>query len=527
MSFLGRIKKLASETAIYGLSSIVGRMIGYLLVPIYTQVFEPDRYGIVTIVYAAFIVLNILYTYGLEGAYLRFASGSKGRPQANDVFSTATWMLLGTSVIFSGIFLALRDPIGVQLLQLPEMWTYLLYYAAGIVVLDTLAIVPMAELRLQNRPWRFAGIRLANILTNVGLNLIFLLVLGWGIEAVLLANLIASAVMLLLLAPVYLERFRPRFERPLMREMLRFGLPILPGGIGYAITEIINRIYLTRMDGARVLELYGDSIDRAALEAKAAEAAAAAGDQQAAIEAFDNVFGTYVVGVYSAALKLGVFMMLVAQMFKFAWQPFFLQHSEDPDAKPLFSRVFTVFTAIGLAAFLGVSFFAQELVSLPLPGGRYLIEPSYWLGLSVVPLILLAYFFEGWYYVFTAGAYIEKKTVYFIYCTGLGALVTITMNVTLVPIYGMVAAAWSMVAGYLAMAVMLALLTQRIYPLPLQWGRVLSMLALAGGIFGAWYFVDMLQVWYIELALLIGFVGGLVGLRIVPLHILRQITRRS
>lgn len=510
MAFASRLKQLASETAIYGASSILGRMIGYLLVPFYTWYFEPHRYGVVLAIYAAFVFLNVLYTYGMEAAYLTFASKAKEKANVQEIFSTATWLLLGSTAIFSLLLVVLKDEVGL-LINIEGQWTYLLYYAAGILFFDTMAVVPFADLRLQNRPWRFAVVRLAGIFTNIGLNIGLIVGLGWGISAVLLSNVISSGLVVLLLMPVYTDRLRWTFKPELQKQLLRFGLPFLPSGLGFAMTEVVNRTYIGRMSGERVLDLYGSSIN---LEATALETA-------------EGIYGQHMMGVFGAALKIGVAMMLVAQMFRFAWQPFFLKHAEDADAKPLFARVFTLFTAAELSIFLAVSFFADELVALPVPNVGYFIEPSYWLGLHVVPLILLAYLFQGWYYVFSAGLYITQKTIYFIHCTVLGAAVTLVLNIWLVPYYGMAAAAWATVAAYMVMALSLLFITQRFYPIQYAWKRIGMMGLLAGGTFFAWYLVKPLQTWWWELLLLGGFAGGLLALRIVPLQTLRQVMRRS
>ncbi|MBT8400053.1 MAG: polysaccharide biosynthesis C-terminal domain-containing protein [Rhodothermia bacterium] len=525
MSFRSRVTKLASETAVYGVSSVVGRLITFLLVPFYTQFFAPDVYGVVILLYTAFVFLNILYTYGMESAYLKYASGSEGRDRKEDVFSIAIWSLLATSVSISVIILLLRGPM-LEVIGVDTRWIHLLYYAVAILTLDTLAVVPFAELRLANRPVTFAGIKIANILTNVGLNVFLIVGLRWGIESIFIANLASSALSLVLLAPLLLKNLRLRFGSAFWGEMMRFGLPFLPGGLGYALTDRVNLFFLAQMDRENVIRLYGDSIDVSALAARAQEAATAVG-QAAGSAATDAVFGQYVAGVFGTVWKLGIFMMLLVQMFRFAWQPFFLQHADDEDAKPLFSRVFTLFTATSLFVLLAVSLFAEELVAIPLPGGRTLIEGSYWLGLSIVPIALLAYFFQGWYYNFSAGAYIRKKTIYFVHCTLAGGLVAVVLNALFVPAYGMLAAAWATAAAYGVMALMLGVIMYRFYPMPYEWGRVTTLLALAGSLFAIWYLVEGADNLAAEFGLLAAYVAGLFGARVIRVGAVRSLLSRS
>lgn len=508
MSFLSRIQKLASETAIYGISTIVGRLVNFLLVPLYVNFFPPDRYGIVVLVYTSFLILNHVYQHGMESAYLKFASGSEERGRLGNVFSTATWSLLLVSLALSGAMLALRDPLS-HLIQIGPAWTYLWYYAAAILSLDALAIVPFAELRLQNRPLYFAALKLSNIAINVGLNIGLIIGMGMGIEAIFISNVVASASTFLLVLPLYARLLTPSFDGGLWKQLMAFGLPFLPSGISYAFVDRVNLFFLGSMDGSRVLELYRNAIPPGTI----AEGGLRAGE----------VLSQYVTGIFGAVWKLGVFMMLVAQMFRFAWQPFFLQHAGDEDAKPLFARIFTLYTAASTGVLLAVSFLVDELVALPLMGDRRLIPEAYWFALYLVPVALLAYFFQGWYYNFMAGAYIEKKTKYFVVCTFAGAVVALIVNITLIPVFGMLAAAWATTVAYAVMALSLLFIVQRFYPVPYSWSAILRIGLLGGGLFFLWYTYAGLQIWWIECGLLIGYLLGLFVLRVLPIGTVRRL----
>ncbi len=532
MAFASRIRKLASETAIYGLSSVLGRLLNYVLVPFYTWYFSPDEYGVVIALYAAFVFLNIVYTYGMEAAYMKYASGREGRQRVKKTFSTAAWTLLASSSLLSLLLVLFRRPVA-DVIGLDGPWVHLIYYAAAILWLDTMAVIPFAELRLAGRPWRFAGTRLAGIVANVVLNIVLIAGLHLDIEAILLANTLSSAVTLALLLPVYWTYLQPLFDRFLWRELLRFGWPFLPSGIGYALTEMVSRFYLVHMPRERVLALYGSWLDEEKLAAKAVEAAERVRQaaEQAGVfdkaritrmmtEAADRVYGAYVVGVFGTMYKLGIFMMLFAQMFRFAWQPFFLQHAEDSDARELFARVFTLFTAVGLFIWLAVSFWADELVSFPLPRVGYLIEPSYWPGLFIVPLILLAYLFQGWYYNFSAGLYIKKQTRYFVHNTLAGGLVTLALNMGLVPLYGMLAAAWATLLAYATMAMGLFLTARRFYPIAYEWRKIGMMAVWAGSLFALWKHMPPFQSFWMEGLLLLVFTAGLFLSGILPYQML-------
>ena len=512
MAFLSRIKKLASETAIYGISTIVGRLVNYLLVPIYLSFFDPELYGIVGLVYTSFLILNHVFQHGMESAYLKFASGKEGRGQVGQVFSTATWSLLGISLGLSGLILLFRMPLS-NLVSIGPDWAHLWYFAVAILTMDALSIVPFAELRLQNRPINFAAVKLANILINVGLNLVLIIGFAYGIEAIFISNLVASVCTFLLLLPMYGRLLRGAFHFPMWKQLMVFGLPFIPSGLSYAFVDRVNLFFLGRMDAEQVLALY-----RGVMPDSTFEAAQAMGDV---------VFGQYVVGIFNGVWKLGVFMMLVVQMFRFAWQPFFLQHAEDEDAPQLFSRVFTVFTAGSLFVLLGVAFFIDILVAIPNPLGGTLMPEAYWFALYLVPIAMVGYFFQGLYFNFTAGAYIEKKTSYFVVCTFAGAVVSLLINIFLIPYYGMLAAAWATAIAYAVMAVTLLFIVRRFYPVPYDWWAVGKTAVLAAGLYALWEINGLAENWLAEAGLLFGYIAGLIVFRVVPWHVISTLFRIS
>ncbi len=501
-----RIRQLASETAVYGVSSILGRLINFALVPFYTNVLPIDHYGVVILVYTALVFLQIVFTYGMESAYLRFAAGADGRARVQTTFSSALWSLTGSSIALSALLFAFQSQaawvIGIQ-----ESWFDLVYLATAILALDALAVVPMAELRLSNRPWRFASARLLNVAVNVTLNLYLILGLGMGVRAIFVANLAASASVLLFLTPEFVRYLRPRFDSALCKKMVKFGFPFVPGGLAYALSERVSLFFLGRMTADQVLALYGDRIN-----ADLISSVSSAADQAA------SVYGQYIVSVFGTAYKLAIFMMLVSQMFRYAWQPFFLNRADDPDARELFARVFTLFTAGAGFVVLGVSFFAMELVSIPLPGGRHVIPEAYWLGLQIVPLALIGYVFQGWYYNFSVGIYLEKQTRYFIHATVVGGTVSVILTALLVPSMGMMGAALATTVAFASMAFTLLFFSQRAYSVPYRWGRVAGIVSAAGVCLGLWFVIDGLQVWWAEMLLILAYLivlyaGGIMKVR--------------
>ncbi|MCW9707570.1 lipopolysaccharide biosynthesis protein [Fodinibius salsisoli] len=440
-----KLKELLSDTLVYGISSVLARFINYLLVPFYTDVFRADQYGIVGLVYAAIIFLNVIFTFGMESAYLRYA---KDREKAQDVFKTLQVALLVVATILA-VLLWLFAPALMPLMSLsPEMQNFY-FLMIGIIWFDTLGKVPFAELRLVRKSVSFAVIRTADVLLNIGLNFYFILGLGWGIEAVFIANLIASAVTTIVLWILTRHMLRGSVKRSLFDKALAFGLPFIPGGLGYAINESLDRFLLNNyLPEGTIHQLYGSGFTHEA-----------------------------VVGIYNACYKLGVFMLLVVTMFKMAWQPFFLRHADDPESEDLYREVFRYFNAVAGICFLIVALFIDQIVQIKVPVlDAFIIGKEYWLGLNIVPLLLAAYWFQGWYMNFSAGIFIREKTKVLPVITLIGAAVTIAGNLLLLPYLGMMGSAAATLISYAAMALLLYQQSVKVYQVNYQMGRAFGMI---------------------------------------------------
>jgi len=445
---LKKLKELLSDTLVYGISSVLARFINYLLVPFHTDVFRPAQYGIIGLVYAGITFLNVVFTFGMESAYLRYA---KDREQARDVFKTIQLGLLAASSALALLLWAL-SPFVMPLMSLEPGTESLYLLMIGILWFDTLSIVPFAELRLVRRSMLFAAIRTGNVLINLGLNFYLILGLGWGIEAVFTANIVASGATTVLLWVLTARMMGGSWSRQVFDKALRFGLPFIPAGIGYAINEMLDRFFLNNYISRQTVEsIYG------------------AGYTPEAI-----------VGVYNACYKLAVFMLLFIQMFRMAWQPFFMRHSDDPEAKRLFRDVFRYFNVAAGVLFLAVALFVEEIVQIRIPVlDAYIIGKEYWMGLNIVPILLGAYWFHGWYMNFSAGIFIEEKTRILPQITLAGAAVTLVANLVMIPLYGMTGSALATLLSYASMALLLYYQSRQVYRVPYQMIRALLMLATA------------------------------------------------
>ncbi len=421
------LQRLGTDTAIYGISTIVGRFLNFLLVPFYTNILLPEELGIVSYLYSMIAFMNVLYSYGMESAYFRYATSLEiGKPKQN--FSMPFVALLSTSVCFSLTILVLQNPIA-NVLNIPAHHNTLIIYAAGIMALDAVAIVPFAALRLERKAKMFAAIKVVNIAVNVVLNIILLVGFNMGVEGVFISGLVASGVTLLPLFVTVFPHLSFKMNMPLLKALLAFALPYIPAGLATQAIQVIDRPIMRALtDDATV-------------------------------------------GIYQANYRLGIFMMLIVQMFDFAWRPFYFSIAKEPNAKKIFARVLTYLVLFMSTVFLVLTLFIEDMVKISL-FGHHLIHSNYWSGLSIVPIVLLGYLFLGVSNNFSAGVYIEKKTQYLPMITFIGAVVNIFANYMLIPSIGILGGAWATLLAYLVMAIVLYLVVQRVYPIQYEFGRL-------------------------------------------------------
>ncbi|HLP40689.1 MAG TPA: lipopolysaccharide biosynthesis protein [Fibrobacteria bacterium] len=483
---MSRIRALAKESLVYGVSSLASRFLNFLLTPFYTHVLSTAEFGVNTMVFILIAFLNIVYQFGFDSAYLRLASDTDEAGRRR-LFATAFQGQAVLAAGFTAVLLLAADPVA-QLLAIPPEHAHLLRWAGAILVLDTLCVVPFAHLRLSHQALAFSGIRMVNVVVNVGMNLLLILRLGMGLDGVLLANIVASAVTFLLCSPLVFRHGRALLQGPALRQLLRFGLPLVPAGLFFIVIEAAGRIVLSRLSQAEIDRLHpGMGYDVQSL-----------------------------IGVFSAAWKLGIFGMLLVQMYRMAWQPFFLQRHKDADAPHLFGRVLLLLClGVGYAS-VTLMVLLDWLVAVPVPvvGGPIIARP-YWVGLPIVPWVLLAYACEAWVVHFNLGIHIAKDTRYFMWTNGVGALVAVSGNLLLVPRLGLIGAALSACLCYLSMAVLITRRSQRHFPIELNASvllRVFVWLAL-GWTLGiavqarpedfpaAWRFVGLAVFWLLPLVL--------------------------
>jgi O-antigen/teichoic acid export membrane protein len=434
---LGSIRKLAGQSAIYGLSSIAGRFLNYLLVPLHTNIFtNPGDYGVVTEIYAYISFLIIIYTFGLETAYFNFSE--KRAEEKHKVFGTSMSVLVLISALISGSIILFSSELAsvIGYASTPEYFTWL----ALIIAFDALTALPFARLRQQQKAIRFAMIKIAGIAVNIFFNILFFLILPkyapdspWydptvGVGYVFIANLFASAFTFLMLLPAMRFRFAD-FDSRLLKEILIYSSPLLIAGLAGMVNETLDRIMIKYLID-----------DRA--------------------EAMTQL------GIYGACYKLSILMTLFVQAYRYAAEPFFFSQFKSDDAKLTYARVMKLFVLVCGVIFLFIMMYMDII--------RHFIGKTYWEGLGVVPVLLLANICLGIFYNLSMWYKLTGKTAFGAWFAIAGAIVTIMLNLILIPKMGYMGAAWTTLICYAFMMVASWITGQKHYKVPYETGRILA-----------------------------------------------------
>ncbi len=449
------LKKLAGETAIYGISSIVGRMLNYLLVPLYTTVFLDTEYGVVTQLYAYVAFFNIVYTYGMETAFFRFAT--KGN--LLKTFQLAGSTMLLTSTLLSGLILFNAQSIAQYVGQ--EDQAYLIQFLGIILFIDAIAAIPFARLRLENRALTFALTKLGAILLTIVLNLLFLLVpymvlkqgawlwleplvrqfyhTEFGVGYVFLANLLGNALILVMLRR-YFWQIGPLFSWEKIKPMLGYGIPIFLMGLAGIANEQADKLMIPALlpEG-----FYPGKSSMAAL------------------------------GIYGASFKLSIFMLLAIQAFRYAGEPFFFSQAKNKEAPELFAKVLYYFVIVCTFIWVAVS------LNLELLGKLFLRQASFREALYLVPVLLLGKLLFGVYVNLSVWFKLVDRTIVGTYISLIGAAITVSVNFILIPVIGYFGSAIASVLCYGSMAAICYFWGKPHFPVPYRWTGILIYLAIS------------------------------------------------
>ncbi len=418
------IRTLGKQSLIYGIGTILTRVVTFLLLPLYTNVFTTEEYGIVSLAYAFIGFVMIAYRYGMDSALMKYyidAEGENKKTYFTTIFSIQTL----TSLIFS-LFLFLTAGF-VAPIFLGGEYKQLMQLVMIILFLDALWMLPMLLLRADEKPRQYISYSLLNVILTMAFNIYLVVFLKMGITGVLIGNIIASGALVLATAPIIIKNFSFKtISRSALREVLKFGLPFFPAGIFTVIMELSDR-YL--------LEWLAD---------------------------------TSTVGLYSAGNKLGMFGLLLVMGFNMGWTPYFLKKGKDADAPQTFARVSTYFLGIVGCFIVLISLWIDQLVQLRI-GNAYFIGEEFWSSIQVVPIILLGYYFFGLYVLQLPGVFMTKKTKWVPFFRGIGAILTILVNILLIPVFGIIGAASAKAIAFFGMSLAILLFNQKHYPIPFLW----------------------------------------------------------
>lgn len=433
------LKKLAGQTAIYGLSSIVGRFLNYLLTPLWTGIFSTEQFGVITEMYAYVAFLVVLLTYGMETAYFRFTN--KRKTEDPSIFSTITISVASSAGLFIAICAFFSQSLA-NVLKYPDHNEYIIWFAI-IVGVDAVSSIPLAKLRQQNKSLKFALVNLLNVLVNIGLNLFFLVYCkgnyevgetnfliqtfydpNIGVGYIFIANLIASLIKFSVLIPDILVGGSV-FNRPLFKRMLRYALPLLLVGLAGIVNETLDRILMKQI-----------LVDKIGLKSTMEQ-----------------------LGIYGANYKLSIIITLFIQAFRYSAEPFFFAQEKKLGAQKMYAMVMNYFIIVVSAMFL--------VVLLYLDIFKYFIRnEDFWVGLQVVPILLLANICLGIYFNLSIWYKLSAKTGFGALISIFGALVTIVFNVILIPYFGYMGSAWATLVCYASMVIVSYLAGQKHYPIP-------------------------------------------------------------
>lgn len=457
---MSAVKRLGAQIFVYGLATVLPRALSFLLLPLYTSVFkEASGYGEYIFIYSWIALFNVLLTYGMETSFFRFFH-DKNLDQDN-VVSTSLWSLVLSSLTFWAVASLFNDQLALMVGIRPEF----VQKTVLILVLDALVVVPFALLRAQEKPMRYAAIKFLNILVNVAFNIYFLLFsseqfLGREIDAIFLANIIASALTLVWFVPAY-ARHRLVFDLVIWKKMLRYGLPIMIAGFAFVVNEVFDKILLTRLDSTRSA------------------------------------------GIYGACYKLSVFMTLFATAFRMGVEPFFFKQSTAENKEVQYAQVTYYFVVLGSILYLSVVVFLDPLAEL------FIRDVAYLEGLQVVPWVLMGALFLGVYHNLSVWYKLKDKTHIGAIISVIGAAVTLLMNVLLIPKVGYIASAWATFMAYLTMMCLSFFWGRKVYYIPY---RVMPMLGYfsVSALFAYFTLSQFETSWTAKLILLLVFISFVV-----------------
>jgi O-antigen/teichoic acid export membrane protein len=443
---LGVLKTLYKQTFIYGLATVIPRMLSFLLVRLHTDksvLQNVSDYGDVSLIFAYFVLFNVVLAYGMETAFFRFFNKE---PNKESVLSTSSISLLLTSLVFLVLGLVFQH----QIAAITHIHVNYIVLVIWTLFLDALVIIPFAYLRAQGKPVKYTAVKLTNVVVNLGLNIFLLVYLkalsvdnsiwdsiyiaNFEVSYIFIANLLASAVTLFILLPFYFK-VTYKIDTLLWKKMLRYALPVLVAGVAFSVNETFDRVLLER--------LLPEEIAKTSI------------------------------GMYSACYKLALFMMLFATAYRLGIEPFFFSHSKTKGAEKNYAQVLELFVVFAAVILVTVVVFIDFLKALLIP------NEAYWEAMAVVPILLLAYLFLGIYHNLSVWYKVTDRTKFGAYISVFGALITLVINGMFIAQFNYMASAVATLAAYFTMTLMSYYFGKKYYPIPYNLKKIVLYISLA------------------------------------------------
>lgn len=475
-------KKFLGQTAVYGISTVFSRLFNFILTPIYTKVYAKGTYGIFTNMYANASLINAVLAFGMESTYFRYLNKCEDKKQ--EVYNNSFLCIAFIATLFLVSGLVFATPIAAYLAsnanEVKDYQSYVQFFL-WILFVDAICVIPFAKLRADGKPFKYSIAKFLNIGCFVGFNLVFIYVVPYIIKHhsvgaswfqswyrfqwigyVFLSNLIASVATLLYLLPEF-SKLQLKFDRPLFKAMFSYSWPILVANLSFIINENLDKMVLKKLLPAAIAD--GE------------------------------------VGIYGAVCKIAIFLSIFITAFRLGAEPFFFSHAKQQNAKQTYATILKYFVIALVLLFVGIIANIEVLKF-------FIRKEEYWVGLPAVPYLLLGYVCLGIYMNLSIWYRLSDQTRFGLYISVIGAIITIVLNIVLIPKYSYMGSAWVSMLAYFIMMVMSYVLGQKYYPIPYNLKKILAYLVLSTAIVFTSFFIFKRNI-YIGNALLLVFAAGI------------------
>lgn len=441
-----QIKKIFSDTAVYGFGNILNRLLSFLLLPLYTQYFSPEQFGVYSLIYAFWFFIVVLYLFGMETSFQKYFLEAENSQTKREIYTATLFFVLVNSVFFSTILFVFSESVSYYLTGSIDN-SYLIKVLSVLLIVDSLSRFPMILLNSEQLSKFYTFLNVSSIIINIIFNIYFIVILKEGVESIFYSFIISYSY-IIIISFFYCRKFLTiSVDFTLLKRLLKFGHLFLYYGIFLISLDLVDRFVLEYFKGSEA------------------------------------------VGLYSASYRIAMIMNLAISGFKVAWIPFFMKLKHSENNKEIFSKIFSYFIYVGLLLFLLMSFFANDIIKINLFDFT-LINERYWSGMVILPYILLAYLFFGLYTNLMIASYFENKMHYLLLSSGIACIFNIILNIFLIPLFSITGAAVSTLISYGIMFIILYQLSQKKYYIPYEWKSISIIVMMCFLFYFADYFTE-------------------------------------